>query len=170
MPNGFSFTYGQAFYGEDIYGEVVQFVPAPANGYTEQAGYCPKYLRFQISGINMGLYVFDINPTSYDGFPQRTTQSYRNILGFDPTVDKNYDKIEIDMSFEQMPESMWNSLLPYSRKKVDGTSEDLYLWDSHAGRFQGNKMRIEAMRGEVKGGYFPIDRFNVSMKIRVALT
>lgn len=161
--------YGESIYGEDLYGDGPPYIPIlPISPYGIQSGYCPQYLRFQFSGIRLPLYIFDQNPISYDGYPQRTTQSYKNLINPDPTIDEPYQKIEMTMTWDRMPESMWNAILPYTRKKVDGSSEPLYFWDGQIGRFKEGRIKVESFRGEVRGGYFPIDRFNVSLKMRVS--
>ena len=161
--------YGVATYGNDTYGNAEPINPNTiVIPYPEVPGYCPQYLRFQLSGVKQGLYVFELNPSSYDPYPQRTTQSYKNITVFEHTIDAPYNKLEIDMHWDEMSNNMWNSLIPYSRKNVDGTSENLYFWDSHVNRFQGHRVKIESLRCDLKGGHYPLTRFNVSMKIRVA--
>lgn len=162
--------YGVAQYGYDTYGDIPPVGGAVVFPYPEVPGYCPQYLRFQLSGINQGLYVFELNPSSYDPYPQRSTQSYKTIINYDKTIDQQYNKLEIELQWDEMSEAMWNSLLPFSRKRVDGTSEAFYFWDSHINRFNGHRVKIESLKGEVKAGYTPINRFNVSMKIRVANT
>ncbi len=161
---GFTAYYGYGIYGQDVYGVLEE--PITTGIYLLQSGYCPQYLRFQFSGVTLPLYVFHLNPSSYDPYPQRTTQSYRAITNFDPTVDEDYKKIEIDMSWTRMSEIMWESIYPYTRKKVDGTSEPLYFWDGTIGHYKGSLIKLEYFKGEVKAGTDPIDRFNVSMKIR----
>lgn len=162
---GFTAYYGYAFYGQDVYGLFEE--PVTTGIYLEQDGYCPRYLRFQFSGVNtLPLYVFDLNPSSYDSYPQRNTQSYKTILNYDPTSDEDYKKLEFTMSWDRMPETMWFSMLPYTRKKVDGTSELIYFWDGNIGHYKATSVRIESFRGEVRAGYDPVDRFNVSIKLR----
>lgn len=162
--------YGQAQYGVNVYGEVVIPSTLPGPCLTDQPGYCQTYTRFQFSGVNLGLYIFDLNPTNYTPFPQRTTQSYKTILNFDDTVDEQYDKIDMTLTWNEMSESMWNYILPYTRKNVDGTSESLYFWDGNFGRACGKKVKIESFNGQLHGGNTPIKRFNVSLRIRIAYT
>ncbi len=164
---GFGAVYGYGLYGSNVYG-VIAGAPAPVvtGIYVIQDGYCPRYLRFQFSGIALPLYVFDINPSNYDAYPQRTTQQYQNILNFNPTVDENYNKIEIDMSWDRIPENMWEMLYPYTRKRVDGTSEPLFFWDGDVGRARESRVKVEYFKGEVSAGEDPIDRHNVSMRLR----
>ncbi len=168
MPNGAEFLpYGFAIYGEDVYGDGANPIPVVITDcLSEQPGYCPAYVRFQFSGVNLGLYIFEQNPLSYDIYPQRTTQKYAYILNNDRTIDETYKKLEIGLSWDYMPESMWNSIMTYSRKKVDGTSEALYFWDANLGRFCGRQVKIEGMTSEVRAGYDPPHRFNVSFKLR----
>lgn len=166
---GLTSFYGFAVYGSDVYGEWADDVPATTTGiYVVQDGYCPRYLRFQFSGATLPLYVFEVNPSEYNPYPQRTTQQYQTVLNFNPTVDENYNKIEMSMAWQRMPESMWEAIYPYTRKKVDGTSEDLYLWDGEIGHFRETRIKVENFKGEVKGGYDPVDRFTVSMAFRIA--
>lgn len=164
---GYTLYYGYGIYGQDVYGDGFQEpISATTGVYLVQNGYCPRYLRFQFSGATLPLYVFDLNPSSYDPYPQRTTQSYSLILNFDTTIDQDYNKIEVSMNWDRMPETMWESLLPYTRKKVDGTSERLYFWDSTIGRARESLVKVEEFQGEVVAGETPIDRHSVSMKLR----
>ncbi len=163
---GFTAFYGFGVYGEDVYGEVPEPIVSATGTYNVQNGYCPRYLRFQFSGVNLGLYIFEINPTEYDVYPQRTTQSYKTILDPDLTVDESYIKLELSMKWDFMTENMWQSITPYSRKKVDGTSEILYFWDGSINRFLEKQVKVEAFAGELRGGYFPVCRHNVSVKLR----
>ncbi len=163
LPNFPEFLpYGVAVYGDDLYGDGINIYPNGNNPYPIQSGYCPQYLRFQFSGIALPLYIFDQNPLNYDGYPQRTTQSYKNIMNSDPTIDEPYEKVEINMTWDHMSEAMWNAIMPYTRKKVDGSQENLWFWDGTIGRFREVRVKIESFRGEVRGGYFPIDRFTQS--------
>ncbi len=167
---GFTAYYGYGIYGQNVYSLVAgptNTGVTPTGIYNIQNGYCPLYLRFQFSGINLGLYVFDLNPSTYMPFPQRTTQQYQTILDFNPTVDESYQKIELNMTWDQMPEKMWTAMLPYSRKNVDGTSENLYFWDGTIGRCRETSVKIESLRGEIRAGWDPIDRFSVSLKMRL---
>lgn len=168
---GITLLYGVGRYGVNVYGDVggsgVQPTPTPIEPcLSEQPGYCPTYTRFQFSGVNLGLYIFELNPTNYDIYPQRTTKSYSHTLGHDTTIDQNYDKIEISISWREMSESMWQSIIPYSRKLVDGTSEDLYFWDANLGRFCGRRVKLEEFSAQLVGGNNPIKRFNVNAKLR----
>lgn len=157
-------AYGDSLYGYDLYGDGA-FLSNPPLVYATP-GKCPDYLRFQFSGINLGLYVFEINPSKYDVYPQRNTQSYKTILDFDPTSDEEYNKIEINMSWDQMSAKMYADILPYSRKKVDGSSEQLYFWDANVRRFFEGQIKVEALHGELRAGFAPPDRFNVSLRLR----
>lgn len=159
-------TYGRAQYGVDTYGGAV---PAPVSSTAcldAQPGYCPSYVRFQFSGVNLGLYIFELNPSTYDIYPQRTTQSYSYVNEVYGTIDEDYMKLEIDLFWNLMPYQMYQDIKVYSRKLVDGTSEDLYFWDANMGRFCGKKVKIEEFEGRVIGGYYPIDRHSVRLKLR----
>lgn len=164
---GFTAFYGYSEYGANVYGDGLE--PQPANlttCLTDQPGFCPVYTRFQLSGINLGLYIFEQNPLTYDVYPQRNTQKYSYILNSDNTVDQTYEKMEIQLTWDSMTEAMWNNLMVYSRKKVDGSSETLYFWDANQGRFCGKQIKMEGITAEVRGGFDPITRFNVAVKIR----
>lgn len=159
--------YGVATYGNDTYGDIAPAVIViGGNCLSEQPGFCPVYTRFQFSGVNLGLYIFEINPTSYDIYPQRNSKSYNYINNVSKIMDASYIKLEIDIRWDNMPEDMWNSIKTYSRKKVDGSSEVLYFWDANLGRFCGRQVKIEEFTTELHGGYNPINRFNVSLKMR----
>lgn len=159
--------YGVATYGNDTYGDIAPaIIVIGGDCLSEQPGFCPVYTRFQFSGVNLGLYIFEINPTSYDIYPQRASKSYTYINEFSNIIDADYNKLEISIEWANMPESMWNSIKTYSRKKVDGRSEDLYFWDANMGRFCGRKVKIEEFSADLKGGWNPINRFSVSLKLR----
>ncbi len=100
--NDITAYYGYGAYGQNVYGMLAGPTPVITGIYVQQNGYCPLYLRFQFSGIALPLYVFEQNPTEYDAYPQRTTQSYRTIDNFDPTVDEEYRKIEITMAWPRI--------------------------------------------------------------------
>lgn len=169
-PNeGFTLYYGgNGVYGYSLYGDVGNPGPEPVvtGIYNIQDGYCPRYLRMQFSGSILPLYVFQINPSVYDAYPQRNTASYKTILNFDPTIDETYKKLEITLQWDRMPQQMWNDILPYSRKKVDGTSERLLFWDAGVGHYKESLMKLEYLKGEVRAGEDPVDRHNVSLKLR----
>ncbi len=159
--------YGEALYGDDLYGEGQNIYPIVITDcLSEQSGYCPAYVRFQFSGVNLGLYIFEQNPLSYDIYPQRTTKAYSYIIDSNTTVDETYKKIEIELRWDYMPESMWNQIMTYSRKRVDGRSEELYFWDANLGRFCGRQVKMEGISAEVRGGYNPPARHNVVFKLR----
>lgn len=163
---GYTAYYGYGIYGQNVYGTLDEAPNITTGIYVVQNGYCPLYLRFQFSGATLPLYVFDVNPSTYDPYPQRTTQSYNLILNFDTTIDQDYKKIEINMQWDRMPEAMWEAIYPYTRKKVDGTSESLYFWDGAIGHYKESLIKIEDFQGEVRAGLDAIDRFNVSMRLR----
>ncbi len=127
---------------------------------------CKFYERFQISGVNLGVYKFDVNPSSYDPFPAKTTQFYKSVNSFNSTVDQVYTKIELTMGWDIMQESMWNDLLPYYRKNTDGTSEGLYFYDSNIGNFNWTKIQVIDLRAQAMAGNDPIYRTKVSFRIR----
>jgi len=164
-------TYGIALYGQILYGNTLVPTPTPGgSGYLFDPPYCPVYQRFMFWGENLGYYMFEMNPRDYDPRPQRDTQVYQVIADTNPTFDKDYNKMVVNMSWEYMPERMWNAILPYMRKKVDGSSEALYFYDAQITNFNWTKVKVEALRGEARGGYEPVHRFNVSLKLRVATT
>lgn len=170
MPNTGFAKYGEGSrYGQSLYGDGFYIPPPPSGLYPPQAfsGACPTYQRFALSGLNLPLYIFELNPDSYDSYPQRTTQSYKTILDFDPTIDETYKKIELSMGWTEMSDAMWSSLLTYSRKLVDGTSEPLYAWDSTVNHLNGTLIKIEQLKGQVQGGNAPVKRFSVSLKLRI---
>lgn len=159
--------YGAAVYGSDTYGDIPPVNPTIVIACLEQQpGYCPEYIRFQLSGVNLGLYIFELNPTEYDIYPQRRTQAYSHVNNFNGTIDSDYNKLEIELKWTNMPASMWEAISVYSRKKYDGTSEDLYFWDANFGRFCGRRIKLEEFRADVRGGYDPINRMNVSVLLR----
>jgi hypothetical protein len=121
-----------------------------------------------LSGVSLGAYTFELNPMQYDPFRRRETKVYQVVMSTNPTVDEDYRKTPIEISWDYMPQNMWDALVPYARKRRDGTSEDIYFWDGAISGFQGQRVRIEDLRGEVRGGYDPVCRWNVSMKIRIA--
>lgn len=139
---------------------------ATATGVYTTPGFCPDYLRFQLSGVNLGLYIFDVNPTNYDIYPKRATGGYSTIMDSDPTVNRDYMKYEVTLRWRRMSERMWNQLQPYSRKNVDGTSETMYFWDAQFNRFFEKQVRIEMLEGRILAGNLPIDRFDVKLRIR----
>lgn len=155
--------YGLSNYGVGLYG-----VETPVEAICEPDYSRIVYTRFAFSGVNLGYYPFEINPTSYNAYPQRTTKAYDIINGVNPTIDEDYNKLIIDMSWGWMPERMWNKLVPYARKKVDGTSENTYFWDLDIARFNGVKIRVENLKAEARAGSDPVDRFNVSLQLRVS--
>ena len=119
-----------------------------------------------LSGVNLGLYIFDVNPTNYDIYPQKRTQGYDTILDSDPTISKTYKKFTIKVTWQEVPHYMWNQLEPYARKNVAGVSEDICFWDADFQRFQGSQIKIEELEGTARGGNLPVDRYDVSMLIR----
>ena len=56
--------------------------------------------------------------------------------------------------------------MSYSRKNLDGRSEDLYFWDGDIAAFNGAKIRVVELKGGLAGGYDPIDGTSVSMTRR----
>lgn len=127
---------------------------------------CFDYTRFAFSGVNLGLYALDINPDKYIPYPQRNTQEYHVIAGSDPTVNQDYNKILVSMSWGFMPEEMWNDLLPYTRKNYAGQSDTIYFWDNPIGRFSGIQVKITKFEGKTIAGNRPIDRYDISLELR----
>ena len=132
----------------------------------QQSGFCSQYVRFQFSGAQLGLYVFDVNPTVYNQYPQRTTQAYNTILNSYPTIDETYNKLEIDLKWNRMPYGMWSIIKNYALKNTDGTSNTLYFWDANMGRFCGSTVKIEAFQADLDAKQATMDRMNVSIKLR----
>ena len=161
-----------AIYGISLYGPPSIYGPGtgvpPPTGWFNTKTWCWDYPRFALSGVNIGYYEFEINPTSYNVYPQRDTQTYATIMNSTPTIDQPYEKLVIEMTWAYMSENMWIKIKPYARKKVDGTSDNTYFWDANFGRFSQGKVKIEDLKGEVQGGYDPPDRKNVSLKLRVS--
>lgn len=152
----------EAIWDEDVYEAAIS-----TTGVYSTPGFCPAdYLRFKFSGVNLGEYIFEINPTSYNVYPQRDTSAYSMITDTDPTIDKSYIKHEINISWNRISQDMWAELEAFARKRVDGTSEDLYFWDGSIGRFSCSRVKIERLRGEVLGGRDPIERDGVSFMLR----
>lgn len=156
--------YASSLYGNSVYG---LGTGVPVTSCSEPTN-CFVYDRFVLSGVNLGAYIFDLNPTKYDGFRRPEVKSYATVMSTNPTIDVPYNKIPIELSWDQMPQAMWDEILPYARKYRDGTSEDIYFWDGAISGMQGIRVRIEDLKGEVRGGYEPVHRFNVSMKLRIA--
>ncbi len=160
-------TYGAG----TLYGNTAQYTITPPGpilptGYFPQDGYCPKYLRFQFSGVDLGLYIFDINPSNYDPYPKRTTKSYQTILSSDPTIDETYIKINETMTWDRIPYTMWQRLSEFSNKKVDGTSDIIYFWDGEIGKYREAPIKVEGLKGDIMAGYDPIEVFSVSIELR----
>lgn len=151
--------YGSSKYGAGKYGTETACV---------EPAFCLNYDRFVLSGVNLGSYTFEINPTRYDPYRRQEPQVYSVVMSTNPTVDVPYEKLPIDISWDYMPERMWNAILPYARKYRDGSSENIYLWDGGISGIQGQRIRIEDIKAEVRGGVEPVHRYNVSMKIRMA--
>ncbi len=128
---------------------------------------CINYPRFQLNSTDLGIYVFEINPSTYDVFPSRTTRPYTTIQSSDPTVDQDYNKIDVVYRWDYMSESMWNDIYPYYAKNVDGTSLiGLTFSDATIGRFSNTPITVCKFTGTTQAGYFPVDRFSVEMIIR----
>lgn len=127
---------------------------------------CPNYSRMKISGVTLGEYVFPVNSSTYDIYPARTTQSYRAINNFEPTIDQVYNKIEIKLNWNIMDSMMWSDLLPYARKNVDGTSDILYFWDGGIGRFSASTIKVTSLKARAIAGFNPIHRHNIEFVIK----
>ncbi len=162
MPGGQALIWDTGTWDDDVW----DVGAAIDSGVYTTPGYCPDYLRFQLSGINLGLYTFEINPSNYNIFPQKRTGGYATILDPDPTVEEDFNKLEIQVSWKRMPLKMWEQIEAYSRKEVDGTSEDMWFWDANTGRFTGNKVKVEKLSARVRGGTEPLDRFDVKMSLK----
>lgn len=155
--------YGQSVYGAAVYG-LDSGVVTPCS----EPAYCPSYDRFVLSGSTLGNYIFELNPMRYDPYRRQEPQVYSVVMSTNPTVDVPYEKVSVEMSWDFMPERMWNALLPYARKRRDGSSENIYIWDGGISGLQGQRIRIEDLKAEVRGGVEPVHRYNVSMRIRMA--
>lgn len=158
-------VYGVSVYGVGLYG-----VDAPPSSGVPIdipiTTACVLYDRFVISGVNLGKYSFDVNPSDYDPYPVKDTNSYRTIMDADPTIDFDYNKFEISLSWNRMPEQQFYELESFSRKNTDGRSENIYFWDGAIGSFNGAQIRVISFEAGAGAGFVPIDRTRARMLIR----